>query len=86
MKPKVKGRVHTDEIYVKVKGKGYYSINSVDSKTKYNLATTFTKHRSKQKCRAHFKKLKNKIGFNYHFYRMAILRGIMRISNREVIS
>ncbi len=107
LKPNVKGRVHTDEVYVKVKGKGYYSINSIDSKTKYNLATTFTKHRSKQKCRAHFKKLKNKIGsqvksiwerekdkpvkerklitfvsdgfegykigFNYHFYRIAKL-------------
>ncbi len=30
LKPKVKGRVHTDEVYVKVKGKGHYSINSVE--------------------------------------------------------
>ena len=62
LKPRVKGRVHTDEIYVKVKGKRYYSVNSVDSGTKYNLATTFTKHRTRKKCREHFKKLKGKIG------------------------
>jgi len=62
LKPRVKGRVHTDEIYVKVKGKRYYSVNSVDSGTKYDLATTFTKHRTRKKCREHFKKLKGKIG------------------------
>jgi len=62
LKPKVKGRVHTDEIYVKVKGKRYYSVNSVDSGTKYNLAATFTEHRTKKKCREHFKKLRSKIG------------------------
>ena len=62
LKPKVKGRVHTDEIYVKVKGKRYYSVNSVDSGTKYDLAATFTEHRTKKKCREHFKKLKGKIG------------------------
>lgn len=62
IKPKVKGRIHTDEVYVKVKGKNHYSINSIDSKTKYNLATTFTRHRSKKKCREHFKKLKDTVG------------------------
>lgn len=62
LKPKVKGRIHTDDVYIKVKGKGHYSINSIDSKTKYNLATTFTDHRSKQKCREHFKKINDKIG------------------------
>ncbi|MGC9061084.1 MAG: hypothetical protein ACP5JR_07650, partial [Thermoplasmata archaeon] len=61
LKPKVKGRIHTDEVYVKVKGRSYYSINSKDSKTKYNLATTFTRHRSKKKCREHFGKIKMKI-------------------------
>jgi hypothetical protein len=28
----------------------------------YNLAATFTQHRTKEKCREHFKKLYNKIG------------------------
>ena len=62
LKPKVKGRIHTDETYVKVKGERYYSVDSIDSGTKYDLATTFTKHRSKLMCRKHFKKLKVKIG------------------------
>ncbi|MDI6855618.1 MAG: hypothetical protein QMD21_02380 [Candidatus Thermoplasmatota archaeon] len=56
LKPKVKGRIHTDEVHVKVKGKSYRPINSIDSKTKYNLAVTFTEHRTKEKCREHFKK------------------------------
>jgi len=62
LKPKVKGRIHTDDIHVKVKKKPHYSINSIDSKTKYNLAATFTDHRTKKKCREHFKKLDEKIG------------------------
>lgn len=62
LKPKVKGCVHTDEVVVKVKGKQYRPINSIDSKTKYNLAVTFTEHRTKEKCREHFKKLNDKIG------------------------
>ncbi|MGB9635860.1 MAG: hypothetical protein ACPL1Y_01240 [Thermoplasmata archaeon] len=28
LKPKVKGRIHTDEVHIKVKGECYYSINS----------------------------------------------------------
>jgi len=62
LKPRVKGRIHTDEVQVKVKGKKYYSIDSIDSGTKYDLANTFTKHRTKWVCRKHFKKLKDKIG------------------------
>ena len=61
-KPKVKGKIHTDEVHVKVKGKTYHSINSIDSGTKYNLAGTFTEHRTKDVCRKHFAKLYNKIG------------------------
>jgi transposase-like protein len=62
LKPLVKGRIHTDEVHIKVKGESYRPITSVDSKTKYSLALTFTKHRTKQKCKEHFKKLKEKIG------------------------
>ena len=63
LKPKVKGGIHTDEVHVKqVKGKTYRPINSIDSKTKYNLATTFTQHRTKEVCRGHFKKLNDKVG------------------------
>lgn len=58
LKPKVKGRIHTDEVHIKVKGEPYRPISSIDSKTKYSLALTFTEHRTKEKCREHFKKLK----------------------------
>jgi hypothetical protein len=42
--------------------KTYRPINSIDSKTKHSIATTFTQHRTKEKCREHFKKLYDKIG------------------------
>ncbi|MCK4347567.1 MAG: hypothetical protein KAW47_03025 [Thermoplasmatales archaeon] len=58
----MKGRIHNDETYIKVRGERYYSVDSIGSGTKYDLATTFTKHRSKLMCRKHFKKLKKKIG------------------------
>ena len=45
-----------------MKSEKHYSVNSIDSKTKYNLATTFTDHRTKKKCREHFKRLWDKIG------------------------
>ena len=61
-KPKVKGRIHTDEKYMKKKGKVRYQISSVDSKTKYNVQETFVKTRSKEERRRHFKKMKSKIG------------------------
>ncbi|MCX8173148.1 MAG: DDE-type integrase/transposase/recombinase [Thermoplasmata archaeon] len=60
--PKVKGRIHTDEVFVRVGTDTFYSINTIDSKTKYILATTFVKKRTKLSCRVHFKKLKEKIG------------------------
>ena len=61
-KPKVKGRIHTDEKYMKKKGKVRYQISSIDSKTKYNVQETFVKKRSKEECRQHFKNMKSKIG------------------------
>jgi len=61
MEPRVKGRIHTDDVQVKVKKTRYYLINSLDSETKYNLASTFTKHRSKRVCRKHFGKIKMKV-------------------------
>ena len=41
-KPKVKGRIHMDEVEVKVNGKKAWAINAIDSKTKYNLEDLFT--------------------------------------------
>jgi transposase-like protein len=62
LKPTVKGKIHTDEVQVKVKGKKRYSVNSIDSKSKYNLAGSFMKRRTKTNCRNHFGKLYDKIG------------------------
>ncbi len=68
--------------YANLLSKFESNLKSKVKKTKYNLATTFTKRRSKQKCRTHFKKLKNKIGDQVkeiwekekdHFYRIAKL-------------
>jgi sulfite reductase alpha subunit-like flavoprotein len=58
----VKGRIHTDKAQVKVNGKDHYVIDSMDSGTKYDLATTFTEHRSEKMCGKHFRKLKDKVG------------------------
>lgn len=46
LKPKIEGRIHMDEVHVKVKGEKAYSINAIDNKTKYNLETflTMNKH------------------------------------------
>lgn len=58
----MKGRIHTDKAQVKVNGKDHYVIDSMDSGTKYDLATTFTEHRSEKMCGKHFRKLKDKVG------------------------
>lgn len=62
LKPKIKGKIHTDEVHIKIKGEQFRPINSIDSKTKYNLGMTFVKNRTQEKCRQHFKKLRDKIG------------------------
>ncbi|HID25330.1 MAG TPA: hypothetical protein EYP23_02550 [Thermoplasmata archaeon] len=36
LKPGMKGRVHTDEVVLKKKGKKIYDISAVDGKTSYN--------------------------------------------------
>jgi transposase-like protein len=56
--PLIKGRIHTDEKIIHVGKELMYDINSIDAKTKYVLAHTFMKNRTKQKCREHFKKIK----------------------------
>jgi len=61
LKPKIKGRIHSDEVVVKVRKKKCYDINSIDSKTKYNLERTLTEKRDKKSFRKHFNKLREKI-------------------------
>jgi len=38
LKPKIKGRIHMDEVVLKEKGEKIYDINAVDGKTGYNLS------------------------------------------------
>ena len=61
VRPKVKGRIHNDEVVLKVKGKKCYSINAIDSVTKFNIETYFTEHRDKESFRQFFKNIKAKI-------------------------
>ena len=49
MKPRIKGRIHIDEKYVKVGKVEYYDLNAIDSKTKFVLAHLLVEHRTKEK-------------------------------------
>ena len=42
-KPKIKGRIHVDEVILKEKGNRRYDINAVDGKTGYNLGHLLAK-------------------------------------------
>jgi len=50
VKPKLKGRQHFDEKYIKVKGKDCYDLNCIDHKTKYITAHLFVEKRTLIKC------------------------------------
>ena len=50
MEPKIKGRLHFDEKYVKVKGRDCYDLNCIDHKTKYVAAHLFVEKRTKEEC------------------------------------
>lgn len=50
MKPKLKGRQHYDEKYIKVNGKDHYDLNCIDHKTKYITAHLFVEKRTFSKC------------------------------------
>lgn len=45
LKPEIKGNVHADEVILKVKGKRSYYWGAKDRKTKFKLASEFTKDR-----------------------------------------
>ena len=50
VKPIIKGGVHYDEKYVKVKGDDNFDLNAVDSITKFVLAHSFVVVRTKKAC------------------------------------
>lgn len=58
MQPKLKGRQHLDEKYVKVKGKKYYDLNCIDHKTKYVTAHLFVEKRTLENCKAFLGQIK----------------------------
>lgn len=49
-RPKLKGRQHLDEKYVKVKGGDHYDLNCIDHMTKYITAHLFVESRTREKC------------------------------------
>jgi len=51
VKPKLKGRQHFDEKYVKVKGEDCYDLNCSDNVTKYVTAHLFVEKRTLGKCK-----------------------------------
>lgn len=61
MKPRIKGRLHTDEKEMKVGKKDYYDVNTIDSQTKYVLEEEFMQFRTSEKINNYFKRIKNKI-------------------------
>jgi len=58
VKPKLKGRQHFDEKYVKVNGEDNYDLNCIDHKTKYISAHLFVEKRTIQKCKAFLGQIK----------------------------
>ncbi len=51
VRPKLKGRQHYDEKYIKVKGENdHYDLNCIDHKTKYITAHLFVEKRTLPKC------------------------------------
>ena len=59
MKPKLIGRQHYDEKYVKVNGKDNYDLNCIDSVTKYTTAHLFVEKRTEEACYNFLKQVKD---------------------------
>lgn len=65
-KPVVRGRVHVDEVVLKVRKKRCYGINAIDSETKFNLGSEFTKNKGLETFKGFFSRLKERIGEQVH--------------------
>lgn len=61
MKPKIKGRLHTDEKQMKVWKKDHYDINTIDGKTKFIVEEEFMRSRSLKKISDYFRRIKSGI-------------------------
>ena len=60
-KPKIKGRIHVDEVVLKEKGNMRYDINAVDGKTGYNLGHLLAKGLYMKDFEKFFEELRGKI-------------------------
>lgn len=58
VKPKLKGRQHYDEKYVKVNGEDWFDLNCIDHITKYISAHLLVKERTKKKCKEFLSQIK----------------------------
>jgi len=57
--PKIKGRIHYDEKYTRVKDHWEYRLTAIDSKTKFVLAEIVVVERTKEACIAFLQQIKN---------------------------
>lgn len=62
LEPEVKGRIHVDEVVVKVRGRRCYVLHAVDSKTRYCFEGTLERHRNTEAYEDFFKRLKRRVG------------------------
>ena len=58
MNPKIQGRIHIDEKYVKVGKINHYDLNAIDSKSKFLLAHSLVKHRTKKEVISFMRQIK----------------------------
>ena len=57
--PKIKGRIHFDEKYTRVKDHWEYRLTAIDSKTKFVIAELVVKERTLKACLAFLRQIKN---------------------------
>lgn len=62
LKPKAEGRVHLDEVELKIGRRKCYCIHAIDSGTRYNLESVLSWRRDLEAFRRFFRKLKERIG------------------------
>jgi transposase-like protein len=66
LKPKIKGRMHIDEVFVEVRGRKYCIIHVVDSRTGYCPLAVLSKSRGLDAYDEFFKRLKERFGVQVH--------------------
>jgi transposase-like protein len=62
LKPKLRGRAHIDEVFVKIRGEWYPLIHAVDSRTGYELEEMLSKRRDLATYDRFFKRFKRHFG------------------------